>query len=304
MEALQIVEALSERGRLPIEAIRAAQADRDWIATVFLNDIQEFVSSGTTRIGANALFLAFHLLGEWREKSAYLPLASFLRRPGDALEPILGDAKTVTAHRVMASVFDGDPDPLHKIVRDEAADEFIRSRMIDAISMLTLSGELARATTAQFLRDCYDAFEQEDGCFVWNGWLDAVAWLGLVELKPLVQQAYDRGSIDPTWVTFKEFEKDLRHAMDHPDAGPLHPDGELTLFGDTSVELSNWACFQPRSRSEDTPLRRLRPSLYAPERNPVRNVGRNDPCPCGSGKKFKKCCLGIDPGALIERLSS
>ena len=21
-------------------------------------------------------------------------------------------------------------------------------------------------------------------------------------------------------------------------------------------------------------------------------VGRNDPCPCGSGKKFKKCCAG------------
>lgn len=21
-------------------------------------------------------------------------------------------------------------------------------------------------------------------------------------------------------------------------------------------------------------------------------VGRNDPCPCGSGKKYKKCCLG------------
>jgi hypothetical protein len=23
-----------------------------------------------------------------------------------------------------------------------------------------------------------------------------------------------------------------------------------------------------------------------------RKVGRNDPCPCGSGKKYKKCCLG------------
>ena len=22
------------------------------------------------------------------------------------------------------------------------------------------------------------------------------------------------------------------------------------------------------------------------------DVGRNDPCPCGSGKKFKKCCYG------------
>jgi preprotein translocase subunit SecA len=27
---------------------------------------------------------------------------------------------------------------------------------------------------------------------------------------------------------------------------------------------------------------------------PVRKgkkIGRNDPCPCGSGKKYKKCCL-------------
>lgn len=23
-----------------------------------------------------------------------------------------------------------------------------------------------------------------------------------------------------------------------------------------------------------------------------KKVGRNDPCPCGSGLKYKKCCLG------------
>jgi len=23
-------------------------------------------------------------------------------------------------------------------------------------------------------------------------------------------------------------------------------------------------------------------------------VGRNDPCPCGSGRKYKKCCFGKD----------
>ena len=23
------------------------------------------------------------------------------------------------------------------------------------------------------------------------------------------------------------------------------------------------------------------------------DVGRNDPCPCGSGKKFKKCCMEL-----------
>ncbi len=26
-------------------------------------------------------------------------------------------------------------------------------------------------------------------------------------------------------------------------------------------------------------------------------VGRNDPCPCGSGKKYKKCCIGKEPVA-------
>ena len=34
---------------------------------------------------------------------------------------------------------------------------------------------------------------------------------------------------------------------------------------------------------------------YTPTTQPVRRdeprVGRNDPCPCGSGKKYKKCCL-------------
>jgi hypothetical protein len=24
------------------------------------------------------------------------------------------------------------------------------------------------------------------------------------------------------------------------------------------------------------------------------NVGRNDPCPCGSGKKYKKCCIAMN----------
>jgi preprotein translocase subunit SecA len=35
------------------------------------------------------------------------------------------------------------------------------------------------------------------------------------------------------------------------------------------------------------------PSRPVPSPSPVRRqatVGRNDPCPCGSGKKYKKCC--------------
>ncbi len=30
---------------------------------------------------------------------------------------------------------------------------------------------------------------------------------------------------------------------------------------------------------------------------PAAKIGRNDPCPCGSGQKYKKCCMGRLGGA-------
>jgi uncharacterized protein len=33
------------------------------------------------------------------------------------------------------------------------------------------------------------------------------------------------------------------------------------------------------------------PPISAPVRRAEPRVGRNDPCPCGSGKKYKRCCL-------------
>jgi uncharacterized protein len=35
-------------------------------------------------------------------------------------------------------------------------------------------------------------------------------------------------------------------------------------------------------------LRASRPSAVEPTRR--MKIGRNDPCPCGSGKKYKRCC--------------
>lgn len=33
-------------------------------------------------------------------------------------------------------------------------------------------------------------------------------------------------------------------------------------------------------------------------------IGRNDPCPCGSGHKFKKCCAGTDQQTLQRQASA
>ena len=37
-----------------------------------------------------------------------------------------------------------------------------------------------------------------------------------------------------------------------------------------------------------------------PVRNKDKKVGPNDPCPCGSGKKYKKCCMQKDKATDME----
>jgi uncharacterized protein len=72
-------------------------------------------------------------------------------------------------------------------------------------------------------------------------------------------------------------------------------DSEGNIITDPSKQLA--ACREglPEyvQRTYDYFLARRRgliPKAMAPKA--AAKVGRNDPCPCGSGKKYKKCCLG------------
>ncbi len=45
----------------------------------------------------------------------------------------------------------------------------------------------------------------------------------------------------------------------------------------------------PRNRSDGAPIGSEGAEAPQPIRRDEPKVGRNDPCPCGSGKKYKKC---------------
>src|SRR5690349_3650038 len=106
METTQILRELATADCLPVEAIRAAREHRVEVTPAFVQEVDRFVAGD--RADADAIFLIFHLLGEWREKSAYRPLATLLRLPRDEIHEAISDAVTETSHRVMAAVFDGD----------------------------------------------------------------------------------------------------------------------------------------------------------------------------------------------------
>jgi hypothetical protein len=68
---------------------------------------------------------------------------------------------------------------------------------------------------------------------------------------------------------------------------------------------SLWALFdrrhgvKPYLRRREAELKAVGETLWRPVPKPVRAAakpGRNAPCPCGSGRKFKKCCLRRDEG--------
>ena len=290
MTVAEIIIELSLPEGLPEAAIRAAAKRRDRVAPAFVSFIEGYLAAPPdTRESTSSLFFMFHMLGEYREKSAYRPLARLLSCDPDEINAILGDATTATSHRVMAAVFDGDPAPLFEIIENEDADEFVRSRMCEALAMVTLRGELDRDKAALFLRDCFMNLRPQAMNFVWNGWQSAIAMLGLSEFTSIVEKAFRRGFVDRQWLHFEDFRQDLKYWRKHPGEPLPSAADDFALFGDTIDELSDWPWY-----SEDVkePWLPEGGSLFGePAVNPFKGVGRNDPCPCGSGKKFKRCCL-------------
>jgi len=55
----------------------------------------------------------------------------------------------------------------------------------------------------------------------------------------------------------------------------------------------------PGAETQPSPVLHVHNSAQKPEtyRRPEPKIGRNDPCPCGSGRKYKHCCLGKSSAA-------
>lgn len=77
-----------------------------------------------------------------------------------------------------------------------------------------------------------------------------------------------------------------RQGQAHHKAGTVEFIAYYRPKGDDSQRLS----LHEKSNFERRDGRWVYVDGYQPKGIPTA-VGRNDPCPCGSGKKFKKCCI-------------
>ena len=273
---------VSAGNNLPREAMQWTLEHWDEVAPELLSVMERYIS-GADRSNetASAVFFILHLAGE-KQDTRVFPLLCRLAQDGEAVEAALGDGTTTTLKRILISTYNGDFAALTPLIEAAEADEFIRAAVLAVLTTLTATGRIAREETEAYV-------------------LEAVSGA--------VRQAFGRGLTDPMvigdirtdlgrtlanpelsgWSTVSDAAKrdQERHAIGRQDAHRTFPDTPQSSVAPLKECVKQLAAERARLCAENA---RLRAEIAALQAKP-KAVGRNDPCPCGSGKKFKKCCL-------------
>jgi len=268
----------------------------------------ERVSEDTAEMTESVFVLhAMHVLAQCREKKALRPMLRIAALPDDDLDAVLGDILTESFASCLASVCDDDA-LLQSFVENPAHADWARYIALDALTVRIYEGDLEPApvlawacalgerivTRLQELKTDPDADSLPE--FVANdlllqGLADLIADTSSPDLLPLLQQWEDAGLLDEQHAGIDFYAEQIGLSLQE------RADRKITRSGrgyirDTARKLRHWSCFnkRPPEHEKARPIGALPPiQPIQPIVNPAK-VGRNDPCPCGSGKKYKKCC--------------
>lgn len=278
---------------LPREAMRCLLDHWDEAASGLISMVDRY-ATGTDRTLANeqAVFFAVHLLGERSETSAF-PAICRLLGDGAATEQVLGDAITETLSRILISIYDGDLPALQAIVEDTETDDFVRCAALDALSYLARIGRVDGSGMRAYLLHLLAEMQPQADHPVWTSWVLAVANLGYEDLAPQAEKLMRRGFVPRIFMRVSDFRDDLRRTLDDPERMAGFEHDRLRPLSGIIDELAEWHGFSEKHRRELAKPTPKLPRYQAPQTvtNHHRGLGRNDPCACGSGKKYKKCCL-------------
>lgn len=275
MDDEAIIQELSTSLHLPKVALREVLQRPELVAPETLRLLERAASGAEPEAPESSLmFWGLHVLAHARDVRALPPLLRLLREDGDTVDAYLGDAVTTTLAKMVASLFDGEPEPIFALILDSTVDDFVRQALFSACITLCHTGRIPRESVHTLLVRFDEASAAVEEAPAWIGWEETIAQLGFRDLAPRVEAARRDGRIADEFSDFAWFKDALRKAETRPDDLRRFDRWNYGTLDDPIADLA-W--------TEE--------GAGAPQRNPYKDVGRNDPCPCGSGKKFKKCCL-------------
>ncbi len=117
----------------------------------------------------------------------------------------------------------------------------------------------------------------------------SVGLRGYAQVDPKVEYKREGMRIfEQMWLTVGERTTDLIYRMEQLDEGFV---GSVWTQQQAKKDEATRAADDIAAQQQQAIDSSDQPRKIEPIRNRQAHVGRNDPCPCGSGKKFKNCCM-------------
>ena len=232
---------------------------------------------------------AFFLLKEIRAEESLKSLLTFLEGDSDFLHYWCGDHITVTLWQCIYTLGLSDTTLLKQFLLKPGIDTYSKSCVSTALCQITLHHPEKREEVLAIYKETFQHFSNAD---VEDNIIDS-DFLGLTicdaldckmpELLPLIENLFVKGLVS---IGISGNYNAVAKAFSEEDRID-HKRDIQTVFNLYDDVLTKWAGYKEDSYDED-----FEDDFYFPQQPIIsEKIGRNDPCPCGSGKKYKKCCL-------------
>lgn len=137
--------------------------------------------------------------------------------------------------------------------------------------------------------------ENPESGWGWIGWSDVYSCIAAVEKRDvaraemILKQGLTRANVSERQLLLERLSQLYEETDRRDDAAAVRREIQQDLATKT---VTNDKKLQPNQVGNVAVLKAVNGKLQ----NNKSRTGRNDPCPCGSGKKFKKCCINRSGG--------
>ena len=234
---------------------------------------------------------ALYMLALFREKRAYPLMVRIFSEPGEEILELTGDAVLNNGTQMLASVFDGDLSGIKALIENEHANPYMRSIAMEALVKLVAAGRLTRAEVVEYFLGLFRTMERTPG-YQWDSLAMVCTDLWPSEFMDELRLLFDEGLVDDSGLEWDDITQALAQGL----AACLHQSSRRGAYITDLAQDMGWMQAFNNDRRRQTANKpaspvsasKTVPSTARSATTP--KVGRNDPCPCGSGKKLKECC--------------